>query len=123
MLLLIATAATVAAHPGRTAADGCRTTNCAKWNVAANKRVGSARSGLCGASLPVRTRFAPRPRQLTLATPHLNRHEKVLRGTLPSGCRSSTAAGSEVRQEYALTIDRREMPCWRGASEQPTEEV
>ena len=202
VLLLIATAATVAAHPGRTAADGCHycRTNCAKWNVAANKRhchggsgessereeaptvaacpTGSGErwrglvtapecrctpydrddydypqsveaqlaerldgawspydgtrfeslkesdiehvvavseahdSGLCGASLAVRARFARDLDNLTLATPRLNRHEKVARDAaewLPELNRCWFAKTViAVRQEYGLTIDRRE---------------
>ena len=69
-------------------------------------------SRLCAASLAVRARFARDLDNLTLATPKLNRFEKVARDA-PSGCRSSTAAGSAttiiaVRREYVLTIDRRE---------------
>ena len=69
-------------------------------------------SGLCAASAAVRARFARDLDNLTLATPRLNRHEK--RGHdaakwLPEHNRCWFAATIvAVRQEYGLTIDRRE---------------
>ncbi len=69
-------------------------------------------SGLCGASLAVRARFARDLDNLTLATPRLNRHEKVARDAaewLPELNRCWFAKTViAVRQEYGLTIDRRE---------------
>lgn len=202
-VLLIAAAVAAVAHPGRTADDGCHycRTNCAKWNVEANKRhchggsggssereeapaavvscpagtgerwrglvvapecrctpydrddydypqsverqiaerlggmwspydgtrfeslkdsdiehiiaVSEAHdSGLCAASVAVRARFARDLDNLTLATPSLNRHEKVARDAaewLPELNRCWFAKTVvAVRQEYRLTIDRRE---------------
>ena len=208
MALTVGVVAAVA-HPGRTAADGCHycRTNCAKWNVAANKRhchggsggsvtsgqsstrtvapaavaacpAGSGEtwrgivvapecrctpydrddydypqsveaqiaerlggmwspydetrfdslrdsdiehivavseahdSGLCAASAVMRNRFARDLDNLTLATPRLNRHEKVARDAaewLPELNRCWFAKTViAVRQEYGLTIDRRE---------------
>ena len=69
-------------------------------------------SGLCAASLAVRARFARDLDNLTLATPRLNRHEKVAKDAaewLPERNRCWFAATIvAVRREYGLTIDRRE---------------
>ena len=69
-------------------------------------------SGLCAASLAVRARFARDLDNLTLATPRLNRHEKVARDAaewLPERNHCWFAATIiAVRQEYGLTVDRRE---------------
>ena len=69
-------------------------------------------SGLCAACLEVRERFARDLDNLTLATPTLNRHEKVAKDAadwLPELNRCWFARTViAVRQEYSLTIDRRE---------------
>ena len=69
-------------------------------------------SGLCAASAAVRARFARDLDNLTLATPRLNRHEKVARDAaewLPELNRCWFANTIiAVRREYGLTIDRRE---------------
>ena len=69
-------------------------------------------SGLCAASLTVRAHFARDLDNLTLATPRLNRHEKVAKDAaewLPERNRCWFAATIvAVRREYGLTIDRRE---------------
>ena len=69
-------------------------------------------SGLCAASTAVRRRFARDLDNLTLATPQLNRYEKGARDAaewLPEHNRCWFAATIvAVRQEYKLTIDRRE---------------
>ena len=62
--------------------------------------------------MAVRARFARDLDNLTLATPRLNRHEKVARDAaewLPELNRCWFAKTViAVRQEYGLTIDRRE---------------
>ena len=68
--------------------------------------------GLCAASLTVRARFARDLDNLTLATPRLNRHEKVAKDAAewqPERNLCWFAATSvAVRQKYGWTIDRRE---------------
>ena len=69
-------------------------------------------SGLCATSAAVRRRFARDLDNLTLATPALNRYEKRARDAaewLPEHNRCWFAATIvAVRQEYKLTVDRRE---------------
>ena len=69
-------------------------------------------SGLCAADLSTRRRFANDLLNLTLASPSLNRHQKVARDAaewLPEKNRCWFAARVvEVRRRYRLTIDRRE---------------
>ena len=69
-------------------------------------------SGLGGASLAVRARFARDLDNLTLATPELNRYQKRDHDAaewLPGRNRCWFAATIvAVRREYHLTIDRRE---------------
>ena len=69
-------------------------------------------SGLCAAGQAVRARFARDLDNLTLATPALNRYEKVARDAaewLPERNRCWFAETViAVRREYGLTIDRRE---------------
>ena len=69
-------------------------------------------SGLCAADLATRRRFATDLLNLTLASPHVNRYEKVDRDAaewLPAQNRCWFAARvTAVRQRYELTIDRRE---------------
>ena len=70
-------------------------------------------SGLCAAGQAVRARFARDLDNLTLATPALNRYEKVAKDAaawLPELNRCWFAETViAVRQEYGLTIDRREV--------------
>ena len=69
-------------------------------------------SGLCGADLATRRRFATDRLNLTLAGPRVNRYEKVDRDAaewLPAQNRCWFAARAvAVRQRYGLTVDRRE---------------
>ncbi len=69
-------------------------------------------SGLCRQSPDIRTRFANDIRNLTLATPHLNRYQKKAKDAaewLPDRNRCWFAGRIvEVRLAYGLTIDRRE---------------
>lgn len=69
-------------------------------------------SGLCAADLATRRRFANDLLNLTLASPSVNRGQKVARDAaewLPEKNRCWFAARVvEVRQRYRLTIDRRE---------------
>ena len=70
-------------------------------------------SGLCAASLEVRKRCVSDLDNLTLATSALNRREKVAKDAadwLPdlNRCRFARTVIA-VRQEYGLTIDRREV--------------
>lgn len=69
-------------------------------------------SGLCSASAAVRRAFASDLDNLTLATPTVNRHQKSGKDAaewLPERNRCWFAATIvAVRQEYRLTIDRRE---------------
>ena len=69
-------------------------------------------SGLCAADLATRRRFANDLLNLTLASPSVNRGQKVARDAaewLPEQNRCWFAARVvEVRQRYRLTIDRRE---------------
>ena len=69
-------------------------------------------SGLCAASAAVRRRFASDLDNLTLATPELNRYQKRDHDAaewLPEHNRCwFVATIVAVRQEYKLTIDRRE---------------
>ena len=68
-------------------------------------------SGLCAADLATRRRFATDLLNLTLASPHVNRYEKVDRDAaewVPPQNRCWFAARViAVRQRYSLTIDRR----------------
>lgn len=70
-------------------------------------------SGLCAASQATRRRFARDLRNLTLASPSLNRYQKVAKDAaewLPDKNRCWFARRViEVRQAYSLTIDRREV--------------
>ena len=69
-------------------------------------------SGLCRADRATRTRFATDLRNLTLASPSVNRHQKSGKDAaewMPSRNRCWFAARVvEVRRAYGLTIDRRE---------------
>ena len=69
-------------------------------------------SGLCAAGAATRTRFAQDLRNLTLASPQLNRYRKVAKDAaewLPEKNRCWFAQRViEVRRAYSLTIDRRE---------------
>ncbi len=69
-------------------------------------------SGLCAADRATRTRFATDLRNLTLASPSVNRYAKSARDAaewLPARNRCWFAARIvEVRRAYGLTIDRRE---------------
>ena len=69
-------------------------------------------SGLCERDRATRTRFARDLRNLTLAAPHVNRHQKRGKDAaewLPDRNRCWFAARVvEVRRAYDLTIDRRE---------------
>ena len=69
-------------------------------------------SGLCAASRATRTRFAQDLRNLTLASPEVNRHQKSGKDAAewaPDRNRCWFAARVvEVRTAYGLTIDRRE---------------
>ena len=69
-------------------------------------------SGLCAADAATRARFSRDLRNLTLASPQVNRFEKSGRDAgewLPARNRCWFAARVvEVRQAYGLTIDRRE---------------
>jgi len=69
-------------------------------------------SGLCAADLATRRRFANDLLNLTLASPSVNRGEKIARDAaewLPEKNRCWFAARVvAVRQRYGLTIDRRE---------------
>lgn len=69
-------------------------------------------SGLCAADLATRRRFAGDLLNLTLASPSVNRHQKVARDAadwMPAKNRCWFAARVvAVRQRYRLTIDRRE---------------
>ena len=69
-------------------------------------------SGLCAQDRATRMRFAEDLRNLTLASPRVNRHEKSGRDAaewLPARNRCWFAARVvEVRRAYGLTIDRRE---------------
>lgn len=69
-------------------------------------------SGLCAADAATRRRFARDLRNLTLASPRLNRYEKRARDAaewLPDRNRCWFAHRVvEVRRAYSLTIDRRE---------------
>ena len=69
-------------------------------------------SGLCAAGSATRRRFARDLRNLTLASPRLNRYEKIAKDAsqwLPEQNRCWFAQRViEVRKAYSLTIDRRE---------------
>lgn len=69
-------------------------------------------SGLCAADLATRRRFAGDLLNLTLASPSVNRHQKIARDAadwMPERNRCWFAARVvAVRQRYRLTIDRRE---------------
>ena len=69
-------------------------------------------SGLCARNRATRARFASDLRNLTLAAPHVNRHQKSGKDAaewLPERNRCWFAARVvEVRRAYDLTIDRRE---------------
>ena len=69
-------------------------------------------SGLCAADAATRARFARDLRNLTLASPQVNRHEKSGKDAsewVPDRNRCWFAARVvEVRRAYGLTIDRRE---------------
>ena len=69
-------------------------------------------SGLCAADRETRARFARDLRNLTLASPQVNRHEKSARDAaewVPARNRCWFAGRVlEVRRAYGLTIDRRE---------------
>ena len=69
-------------------------------------------SGLCAADAETRRRFARDLANLTLASPSVNRHQKVAKDAaewLPPENRCWFAARVvEVRRRYGLTIDRRE---------------
>ena len=69
-------------------------------------------SGLCARDRATRARFASDRRNLTLAAPHVNRHQKSGKDAaewLPERNRCWFAARVvEVRRAYDLTIDRRE---------------
>ena len=69
-------------------------------------------SGLCAADRATRSRFAADLRNLTLASPGVNRHSKGAKDAgewLPERNRCwFTARVVEVRRAYGLTIDRRE---------------
>ena len=70
-------------------------------------------SGLCAADAETKARFSRDLRNLTLASPQVNRYEKSGRDAsewVPSRNRCWFAARVvEVRQAYRLTIDRREV--------------
>ena len=70
-------------------------------------------SGLCAADAATKARFSRDLRNLTLASPRVNRHEKGGRDAaewLPARNRCWFAGRVvEVRAAYALTIDRREV--------------
>ena len=69
-------------------------------------------SGLCARDAATRARFATDRRNLTLASPRVNRHDKSGKDAaewVPARNRCWFAARVvEVRQAYGLTIDRRE---------------
>ena len=69
-------------------------------------------SGLCAAGAATRRRFARDLRNLTLASPRLNRYEKIAKDAsewLPEQNQCWFAHRViEVRKAYSLTIDRRE---------------
>lgn len=69
-------------------------------------------SGLCAASAAKRRNFARDPLNLTLASPRLNRYQKVAKDAaewLPEKNRCWFAQRvTQVRVAYSLTIDRRE---------------
>ena len=52
-------------------------------------------SGLCTATKSTRSQFASDLLNLTLASPSVNRHQKVAK-TSPSGCQPSTSAGTST---------------------------
>ena len=70
-------------------------------------------SGLCRADAATKARFAADPRNLTLAAPALNRHEKSGKDAadwVPERNRCWFAQTVvDVRRSYGLTIDEREM--------------
>ena len=70
-------------------------------------------SGLCAADSATKARFARDLRNLTLASPRVNRHEKSGKDAaqwVPARNRCWFAARVvDVRRAYALTIDRREV--------------
>ena len=75
-------------------------------------------SGLCAADDAMRRRFASDPLNLTLASPSVNRHQKSGKDAaewLPdlNQCWFANRV-VEVRQAYALTIDRRERDVLEG---------
>ena len=69
-------------------------------------------SGLCAADQATKRRFATDLRNLTLASPHVNRHQKSGKDAgqwLPDRNRCWFATRVvEVKRAYALTVDRRE---------------
>jgi hypothetical protein len=75
-------------------------------------------SGLCARNRATRARFASDLRNLTLAAPHVNRHQKSGKDAaewLPEHNRCWFAARVvEVRRAYELTIDRREAEVLEG---------
>ena len=75
-------------------------------------------SGLCARGRATRARFASDLRNLTLAAPHVNRHQKSGKDAaewLPERNRCWFAARVvEVRRAYDLTIDRREVAALEG---------
>ena len=75
-------------------------------------------SGLCARDRATRARFASDLRNLTLAAPHVNRHQKSGKDAaewLPDRNRCWFAARVvEVRRAYDLTIDRREVAALEG---------
>ena len=68
-------------------------------------------SGLCAADRATRTRFAQDLRNLTLASPNVNRHQKSGKDAgewFPDRNRCWFAGRVlEVKQTYGLTVDRR----------------
>ena len=83
-------------------------------------------SGLCAASRNLRSMFASDLDNLTLATPALNRNQKGAKDAaewLPQQNRCWFAARIvAVRQEYKLTIDRREAAALEAILKDCTEE-
>ena len=69
-------------------------------------------SGLCAADRATKMRFAQDPRNLTLASPHVNRHQKSGKdagGWVPERNECWFAGRVlEIKRAYRLTVDRRE---------------
>ena len=84
----------------------------ATCEYAMSRRASSCPSGLCAADRATRTRFAQDRRNLTLASPEVNRHQKSGKDAgewIPDRNRYWFAGRVlEVKRAYGLTVDRRE---------------